>query len=70
MADDLTKTGKQDRLRINVNQDHEVRDWASTFGVTPEALRAAVQAVGPLAADVEKHLAEARMHRAVDSDLS
>ena len=34
------------RTRINVNQDYELRDWAKKFGVTPEQLREAVQAVG------------------------
>ena len=27
MADDRSKRGKQDRDRINVDQEYEVRDW-------------------------------------------
>ncbi len=28
MSDDKTKTGGQDRKRINLNEDYEVRDWS------------------------------------------
>ena len=56
MSDDLRKRGGQDRTRIDVNQDYELRDWANRFGVTPQQLKDAVQAVGDRAADVEKHL--------------
>ncbi len=56
MADDLTRRGGQDRGRININQEHEVRDWAARLGVTKEQLKAAVQAVGDRADDVERHL--------------
>jgi len=56
MSDDKSKTGGQDRKRISVNEDYEVRDWSKKFGVTPEELKAAVKAVGSDAADVEAHL--------------
>jgi hypothetical protein len=56
MADDLTRRCGQDRARINIHQEHEVRDWAARFGVTREQLKAAVQAVGDRADDVERHL--------------
>lgn len=56
MSDDLRKRGGQDRTRIDVNQDYELRDWAKKFGVTPQQLKEAVKAVGDRAADVEKHL--------------
>jgi len=56
MADDLSRRGGQDRARINIHQEHEVRDWAARFGVTKEQLKAAVQAVGDRADDVERHL--------------
>jgi hypothetical protein len=46
MADDKTKSGGQDRERINVNQDHELRDWSKSLGVTTERLKEAVAAVG------------------------
>ncbi len=56
MPDDPKKTGGQDRKRINVNQDYELRDWSKKFGVTPEQLKAAVAKVGTMADDVEKEL--------------
>jgi hypothetical protein len=56
MADDKTKTGKADRIRINVNEDYELRDWAKKLSVTPEQLKAAVKKVGPVAAAVAKEL--------------
>jgi hypothetical protein len=56
MSDDLKSRGGQDRKRIDVHQDYELRDWAAKFGVTPDELRRAVQAVGDQADAVEKHL--------------
>jgi hypothetical protein len=56
MADDKTKPGGQDRTRINVHEDYELRDWSKKFGVTPEQLKVAVKAVGTNADAVEKHL--------------
>lgn len=56
MADDLNSRGGQDRKRIDVHQDYELRDWASKFGVTKEELKEAVQAVGDRAEAVEAHL--------------
>ena len=56
MSDDKTKPAGQDRQRINVNEDYELRDWSKKFGVTPEQLREAVRKVGGKAADVEKEL--------------
>ena len=56
MSDDKTKTGGQDRTRISVSEDYEVRDWAKKFGVTVDELKAAVKAVGNDAKAVEAHL--------------
>ena len=56
MADDKSKFGKSDRDRINVNEDYELRDWSKAFGVTPERLKAAVDAVGVMAGDVRLYL--------------
>ena len=50
MADDKRKVGGQDRQRINLNQDYEVRDWTKSLGVTEDELRKAVAAVGSEAA--------------------
>ena len=56
MADDPTKRGSQDRDRINVNQDHEVRSWAKSLGVSEDQLRSAVAKAGPMVKDVKAHL--------------
>jgi len=56
MADDKTKSGAQDRDRISVNEDYELRDWSKKFGVTPDELKQAVKKVGPMADDVKKEL--------------
>jgi hypothetical protein len=56
MPDDTSKSSGQDRARINVNQDYELRDWSKKFGVTPERLKEAVAAVGDLAERVESYL--------------
>jgi hypothetical protein len=56
MADSTEHRGPQDRSRINMNQEHEVRYWTEKFGVSREKLERAVQAVGPSAENVQKHL--------------
>lgn len=56
MADDLTKRGKADRDRINVNEAHEVRYWTKALGVSEAQLREAVDQAGVMAADVRKLL--------------
>jgi hypothetical protein len=56
MADDMKNRGDPDRSRINLKEVHEVRYWAQKFGVSAEALQAAVKEAGPQAKDVEQHL--------------
>lgn len=56
MSDDKHNAGSPDRDRINVNEDYELRYWATTLGVSADELRAAVAAVGPTAVAVRKHL--------------
>ncbi|RZJ04959.1 MAG: DUF3606 domain-containing protein [Brevundimonas sp.] len=56
MSDDKTRSGGQDRARINLSEDYEVRDWSAKFGVSEERLRAAVAKVGDRADDVEREL--------------
>jgi hypothetical protein len=56
MSDNLKQTGGQDRQRINVNEDYELRDWSKKFGVTPEELKKAVASVGDRADQVQAHL--------------
>lgn len=56
MSDDLKNRGGQDRVRINVQEAHEVRYWTQELGVSREQLEQAVKAVGVMSADVRKHL--------------
>lgn len=60
MSDSKQATGGQDRKRINIHQDYELRDWAARFGVTKEELKRAVADVGDQADAVERHLRETR----------
>jgi hypothetical protein len=56
MADDTSARGQQDRSRINVNQEHEVRYWTEKLGISAEELRQAVGEVGPMADAVEQRV--------------
>jgi hypothetical protein len=56
MADNLQSAGPQDRSRINVHEEWEVRYWTQELGVSKEQLQEIVKAVGPSAAAVRKHL--------------
>jgi len=46
MPDDKTKSRPQDRKRINLNEEYEVRYWTKKFGVSNEKLAEAVRDVG------------------------
>ena len=56
MSDNKSQTGGQDRERINVHQDYELRDWAKSMNTTPERIKEAVQAVGDRAEKVREYL--------------
>ncbi|MET3712654.1 hypothetical protein ABIC65_003372 [Sphingomonas trueperi] len=56
MADDKTQVGGQDRQRISLSEEYEVRDWMESFGVSKEKLVEAVNAVGDRADDVREYL--------------
>lgn len=58
MSDDKSKSHGQDRERINVNQEYELRDWAKSLKTTPERVKEAVQAVGDRADKVREYLGE------------
>lgn len=60
MADNKSQSGGQDRTRISLDEDYEVRDWSKKFNVSEEQLKAAVKAVGNEAKDVEEHLKKQR----------
>jgi hypothetical protein len=56
MADDRMKRGAQDRRRINVEQEHEIRYWTQELGVSEAALTAAVAKVGNSVEAVRREL--------------
>ena len=56
MSDDMKNRGPQDRARISLSEEHEVRYWTQALGVSKEQLAAAVQAVGSSAERVRAHL--------------
>lgn len=56
MADNLQNAGAQDRARINVHEEHEVRYWTEALGVSREQLEQAVSQVGVSATAVREHL--------------
>lgn len=56
MADDLTNRGAQDRSRISMNEEHEVRYWTEALGVSREEFQRAVDKVGNSATAVRKEL--------------
>ena len=57
MTDNTADRGPQDRARISLEQDHEVRYWSQRFGIDEDALRIAVEDVGPSVEAVEQYLA-------------
>jgi len=60
MADDKTNRGRQDRERIDVNDDDELRNWSKSLNKTSEEIKDAVRVVGTSAAKFREHFAENR----------
>jgi hypothetical protein len=58
MSDDKTNASGQDRRRINIHQDYELRDWAKSMNTTPERIKEAVQAVGDQADKVREYVGQ------------
>ncbi|MDN4039410.1 DUF3606 domain-containing protein [Massilia sp. YIM B02443] len=56
MSDNLNDRGQQDRSRINVHEEWEVRHWTEALGVSREQLESAVRQVGPSVNAVREHL--------------
>jgi hypothetical protein len=57
MSDDLKNKGAQDRARISLSEEHEVKYWSDALGVSRDRLFKAVQKVGNSAEAVRKELA-------------
>ena len=58
MPDDKSKAHGQDRERIDITQDYELRDWAKALNTTPERVKEAVQAVGDRADKVREYVGQ------------
>lgn len=59
MSDDPTNRGGQDKQRISLTEEYEVRYWTDKFGVSRDELRDAVDKVGDRAAAVAQELGRA-----------
>lgn len=59
MADDKTKKDFRDRNRVASDEDYELDYLAQKHGITREAAREAVDAVGPDRKKVEEYLSKA-----------
>jgi hypothetical protein len=46
VPDDKSKTGKQDRIRVASGQEHEVRDFANKFEISPGQARDLIERFG------------------------
>lgn len=56
MPDDKKRPGPEDGKRISVTDPSELRNWASTLGVSPQTVKDAVKQVGDSVAAVRAHL--------------
>ena len=56
MSDDKNDRGPDDRSRISLEEDYEVRYWAERWGITEEELSQAVKEVGNSASKVAIYL--------------
>ena len=56
MADNKSKRGKPDRIRININEKYEFDRWKKALNVSGQALAGAVRVVGPMVEDVKSYL--------------
>jgi Protein of unknown function (DUF3606) len=54
MADDKTKRGAPDRIRINVNEPYELEYWTKELGGSGAKLKELVKQHGVMVADVRK----------------
>ena len=60
MSDNTAPSDEQDQLRIDLQDDASMHEWAKKLDATPQQLKEAVAAVGDLASDVEAHLKGSR----------
>jgi Protein of unknown function (DUF3606) len=55
MSDNKNKRGSQDRNRISLEEEYEVRHWTESLGVSRQELEEAVKSVGNSAEKVREH---------------
>ena len=60
MSDDPEKCGPEDRTRINVSDEHELRYWAWQLGVDATTLKNAVKSAGTSVEAVRRHLKDGK----------
>jgi uncharacterized protein DUF3606 len=58
MPDNPKKTGFQDRIRISLEQEHELDYWTKKFGCSRARLREVVKEVGPMVKNIQRALAD------------
>jgi hypothetical protein len=71
MSHEPTKSQGEDDQHIAVNDDAQIARWAHRLCTSPENLRQAIAAVGPLLRDVKRYLFAALLrdtHRRRDKD--
>jgi hypothetical protein len=56
MADSTRQRHGQDRTRIDVEEDYELRYWTEELGVTEDELKQAVRAAGSQVDTVRRYL--------------
>jgi len=56
MPDNKLNRGAQDRRRINVGEDYELRYWSQKLGITPDRLKELVEQVGDSVSAIEAAL--------------
>jgi hypothetical protein len=61
MSDDLKKRGPQDRKRISLTEDWEVKYWCTALACSSLELTKAVKAVGNSVEAVKDHIKIVRM---------
>jgi hypothetical protein len=53
---DGPQKGRRDRIRVNRNQEHEIRYWAGRLGIPAALLLQAIDDVGPMVDEIEAWL--------------
>lgn len=59
-SDSASNAGKTAAQRIDIDREEDLREWSRKLDVSEDQLKEAVQAVGPVASDVEDHLKGSR----------